>query len=89
MEVCRIWGIAIVVAIDVGKLIDSGKLRQLLSKLSVFYGIIPGQVLLPEVLNENFGSGCKRYYKPQWILLACKSLVQVFQCGLERLLYHG
>lgn len=58
MEVCRIWGTAIVVAIDVGKLIDPGK------PLSVFYGIIPGQVLLPEVLDENFGSGCKRYYKP-------------------------
>lgn len=71
---------------DVGKLIDSGK--PVLSKLSVFYGMVPGQVLLPEVLDENIGSGCKRYYKSQWILLASRSLVQVFQCGLERLLYH-
>lgn len=69
---------------EVGKLIDPGK--PLLSKLSVFYGIIPTQILLPEVLDENFGSSCKWYYKSQWIILACERLVQVSQCRLKRLL---
>lgn len=53
---------------EVGKLIVT--VNPLLSKLSVFYGIIPAQILLPEVLDENFGSGSKWYYKSQWIKLA-------------------
>lgn len=40
-----------------------------------FNPIIPSDVLLPDILDEDFSPGCEGNDKAQWIMLACQGFI--------------